>query len=160
MNESIKMIRLMTISAVVLQAISTIIFCIAYMMPEPILSSVAAPSSFMESASAAKYPLLFVSPLLCMIVVGLFGWLLLRECAGQTQMDLVLLILIPACAVMLNLVSRLLSVMCARMITATEMGVVATLDSAISWRGLFTLLVFPLLLGAAGINWGRKRNSQ
>lgn len=162
MDNHVKAMRTMAITAIILQALSMLIFCIAHLIPKPFLALVA-PAVFREHTGSVIHPILFAAPLLQLIVVAAFGYMLLQECKKPTSFAPALMILILASAVVLRLIATALNwfsnFIIGRLYDAETIAIVSLLNSAISWTGSMTALVFPLLAAAAGINWCRNRNS-
>lgn len=163
MNDNVKPIRIMAITAIVLQAIETLIFFIIHSAPSAFLSLLYS-SEIADSTAAVNHPLLYVVPLLRLIAVVLFGWVLLSECKKPSGGAGVLMILIPVSTVVLGIISYAMSIFIASFLTrlvfsAKDAAAMSMLNSLTSITGLITAPVFPLLAAAAGANWFRKRNS-
>ena len=153
-----KPIRIMSLTALVLQAISAMVFCIAHIIPKPFLTLVA-PENYLEhlkNTDVLMHPLLFVGPMLQLIAAAGFCFMLLQEHKKPTSFSGVLLILIPAAAVVLSMVlmgaSTVSNAVICRLYDADTMAVISLLNASISWIGILTAPVFPLLAAAAGFN--------
>lgn len=162
MNDNVKPIRSMAITAIVLQAIETLIFFIIHSAPSAFLSLMYS-SELADSTAAVNHPLVYVVPLLRLIAVVLFGWVLLSECKKPSGGAGVLMILIPVSTVVLGIISYAMNIFTASFLsylfTTKDAAAMSMLNSLTSITGLITAPVFPLLAAAAGVNWFRKRNS-
>ena len=164
MNDNSKLIRIMALTALVLQAISAMVFCIAHLFPKPILTLVAsesviehiAPENSGRYTDALAHPLLFVGPMLQLIVVAGFCFMLLQEQKKPTSFSGVLMILIPAAAAVLSLVlmgvATFSTITISRLYDAETMAIVSLVNSVSSRTGILTAPVLPLLAAAAGFN--------
>ena len=158
MNDSAKPIRIMVLIALILQVISTVIFLIVHLFPKPFLTLFGS-RYFAEYSGLSMHPLLFAAPLLRLIVIAGFGYMLLQECKKPTSFSPTLTVLILAVTVVLGLASSglglLSTVFISRLYSAEQMGAVSVLNTVTGWTGIITAPVFPLFTAAAGFNWCR-----
>ena len=163
MTDNVKTIRILAKTAMVLQSISILIFFIVHLIPAPFLKLMAGSVDFPDHPEVYQHPLLFVNPLLRLIAVFLFGYILLQESKKPSAAAPVLLILILVSTVVLGLLSTVIStltnVLISRMYSAADMGAVSILNTVSGWTGLITAPVIPMLAAAAGINAARQKNS-
>ena len=162
MTDNAKPIRILALTAIVLQAISTLFFCIVHLIPAPFLNTFGV-GQYPDHPEAYQHVLLFVIPLLRMIVVFIFGYFLRKESTKPSSAAPVLLILILVSTVVLVLfsicVSTLANVLISRMYSTADMAVVSILNTVSGCAELITAPVMPMLAAAAGINYCKHRNA-
>lgn len=163
MNDNAKPIRVMAILALALQAFWTVMNLVMRLIPEPILAMQAAPVDYLDKSDIVRHPMMFIHPVLCLILVAVFFYLLMQQSKQPTAFAPALMILILASTVVLKVISIVLNmlqnVMVSRFYSAAELGTLATFNAITGWTSLLTMPVIPLLAAAAAYNWCRYRNS-
>lgn len=163
MNDNAKPIRVMATIALALQAFWTLMNFIMRLIPEPFLAMQVAPAEYLDRSDIVRHPLVFIHPVLCMILVAVFYYLLMQQSKQPTAFAPALTILILASTVVMRLISMLLSMfqnlMIRSLYSAAELGTLSMFNAVNGWTALITTPVIPLLAAAAAYNWCRYRNS-
>ncbi len=162
MNDNAKPIRIMATLALALQAFWTVMDFVMRMIPEPFLAMRSAAASILDKADVVRHPLLFVQPVLRLILVALFFYLLIQQCKKPTAFAPALTIIILAAPVLLFLVSTGLNFLrvslLSRLYGTAELSALSIFNSLTAWTGIITQPVMPLLAAAAAYNWCRFKN--
>jgi hypothetical protein len=164
MTDHARLIRILSITAIVLQSLVALIHFTVYLIPVPFLHLMYGSGKLLTHTEALQHPLLFVNPLLRLTVVFLFGYLLVQESKKpNAAAPGLLMIMILLSSVVLGLlssgISTLTNVILSRQFGVEAMASFQVLNSFTNCAGLITAPVMPMLAAAAGINYCRQRNS-